>query len=96
MNHKRRKSKRQRAGCKMCKPHKQNGQGSDALPISVRRHEKPNRVEVEEGLFIIECNSSGDPGEMKAELRAFLNEQDRVRRENTISETTTPGEESGG
>jgi hypothetical protein len=37
MHHKRGKPKRARAGCKLCKPHKQNGQGGDALHASVKR-----------------------------------------------------------
>lgn len=36
-NFKRRKPKRARAGCKLCKPHKQNGPGGDALSPNVKR-----------------------------------------------------------
>jgi len=36
-HHKRRRAKKQRAGCLYCKPHKGNGVGADRTPPSVRR-----------------------------------------------------------
>lgn len=41
-NHKRHRSKRARAGCKLCKPHKQPGQGLDALAPRVKKAIQPD------------------------------------------------------